>query len=122
VLLLLTVPSRATLMPCGDVQLGGAEDAATGSVTVLAAGAVGQSSAANVQLVAGPLVCVAKHTVATGNCDDDAVIDQADWACMEACMEGPVLPVSLDCLIFDFDADGDVDFDDVAKFMQIYEG
>jgi len=54
----------------------------------------------------------AAHVVALGDCDWNGMIQLNDFACFANCFTGPIGAVSVDCALFDFDADGDVDNDD----------
>lgn len=59
---------------------------------------------------------------APGNFDFDTDLDGADWLVMTFCMEGPGSSPILDCLIADFDGDGDVDLSDSSVWLNRFTG
>lgn len=46
----------------------------------------------------------------------------ADFAALVNCLNGPDVPASPDCEVFDLDSDGDVDLADAAAFQRAFTG
>jgi hypothetical protein len=57
-----------------------------------------------------------------GDCDADGDVDLADYADLEACLNGPQAGLDAGCSCFDFDADGDVDLQNFGDFQQFLGG
>ncbi len=57
-----------------------------------------------------------------GDVDGDGIVDLVDYAVMSGCMNGPGAEYAPGCAVFDFDADGDVDFHDCAGFQLAFTG
>jgi hypothetical protein len=56
-----------------------------------------------------------------GDCDED--VDLADWTLVSACVLRPgVAPDTAECECADFDADGDIDLADAARFQGEWGG
>ena len=52
-----------------------------------------------------------------GDWDGDGDLDLADYAAMSECLNGPDVPATGFCMLFDLDDDGDVDLADFAVFQ-----
>lgn len=60
--------------------------------------------------------------VKLGDMDDNGVVNLDDWVLYSACLRGPGSIASTFCRTGDFDFDGDVDLEDAAQFMLVFEG
>ncbi|HRX84893.1 MAG TPA: hypothetical protein P5572_07740 [Phycisphaerae bacterium] len=57
---------------------------------------------------------------AAGDCDGDGDVDGADYASLEACLQGPGGGAGGACACFDLDTDDDIDLADFAAFQRLF--
>jgi hypothetical protein len=57
-----------------------------------------------------------------GDADGDHDVDFSDFAAMQQCMSRSSVSLPEDCDIFDFDADGDIDGEDFAVWLDVGTG
>jgi len=67
-------------------------------------------------------VCVIPPATQPGDADCNGRIDAADVIPFVGCLAGPDHPVFDECLVFDFDEDGDADLSDFAEFQNLFNG
>jgi len=57
---------------------------------------------------------------ADGDADRDGDVDLDDLFLLTLCISGPDSPIAIECSVFDFDSDNDVDLHDVAAFQNVF--
>ncbi len=58
----------------------------------------------------------------TGDFDGDGYLDEADFAELQFCLQGPAVPYAPECEPGDAEYDGDVDLHDAAEFQAAFTG
>jgi len=115
--------SNANLwLSLGQFWFDGGQSTPTGSVNISEDGVNAQPSGALPRRVYFDAArWIRARLMPNGDTNDDTVVDLSDHAVLADCVNGPgqgyVQPV---CEDFDFDVDGDVDMDDVARFQMAF--
>lgn len=71
---------------------------------------------------AAPIVDMGAYEFMAGDYDRDGDVDADDLAAFQACVSGPMVGFSGDCLGADLDRDGDVDNGDFGVFQRCFRG
>ena len=69
-----------------------------------------------------PIVDIGAYEYIPGDFNRDGRIDAADMTALAACLSGPAIPYSGDCLGADFDRDADVDQSDFGFLQRCFSG
>jgi len=107
---------------CPSIVSGVATETHTGAIMVAGVSVLGVADDGSHVLWAGAVPCLGGSNlgVVPADCNDDQAITVKDFACLQACLDGPASAAVGMCAKYDLDNDGGVTHADYGQFQLIF--